>query len=79
MQSVLVGMVGDGGENRGREEVKGLEKEVGCRFDGFSYSSTEINYSGEACMVAELMAHAADKSTSGLEPLCERRNSTRQT
>ena len=43
---------------------------MGCHyFDGFSYSSTEINYSAVACMVAGLMVHAADKSTIGLKPL----------
>lgn len=48
-------------------------------FDGFSYSSTEINYSPEACMVPGLMVHVADKSPTGLEPLWQRGNSTRQT
>lgn len=59
------------GEERGKEE--GIERELGCHcFDRFSYSSSEINYSAEACMVAGLMAHAADKSTIGLEPLWEK-------
>lgn len=51
---------------------KGMEEEVDCQyFDWFSYSCTEINYSAEACMVAGLMVHAADKSTIGLKPLRE--------
>lgn len=68
------------GEERGKEEGKGIEKEVGCHcFDGCSYNSTEINYSAEACMVAGLMAHTADKSTIGPEPPWEQGNGTRQT
>lgn len=41
-----------------------IQREVRCRcFDGFSYSSTEINYSAEPCMVSGLMARVADKSS----------------
>lgn len=57
-----------------------IQKEVRCHcFDGFSYSSTEINYSAEPCMVSGLMAHVEDKSAVGLKPLWERGNGTRQT
>lgn len=41
-------------------------------FDGFSYSSTEINYSAVACTDAGLMVCAANKSITGLECLGER-------
>lgn len=57
---------------RAKKEVKASRMEVECQsFDGFSYSSIEINYSTEACMVAGLMAHAADKSSFGLRPIRE--------
>lgn len=60
------------GFQRTKEEVKASRREMGCHsFDGFSYSSIEINYSTEACMVAGLMAHAVDKSSIGLERLGE--------
>lgn len=44
-----------------------------CRcFDGFSYSSIEINYSAEVCAVAGLMMLVVHKSNSATEPLQER-------